>query len=91
MDTQEKRKILESYHWNSLEIQESRTSRVEELVEQNRKIEKAIDEVENQKERLALTKVYLNNKKQEKAAEEMNYAVKHFQKILSDGVKNINL
>lgn len=91
MDTQEKRKILESYRWNSLEIQESRTSRLEELVEQNRKIEKAIDEVKNQKERLALTKVYLNNKKQEKAAEEMNYAVKHFQKILSDGVKNIKL
>lgn len=91
MDTHEKRKILESYYWNQLEIQESRTSRVKELVEQNRKIEEAIDRVENQKERLALTKVYLNNKKQEKAAEEMNYAVKHFQKILSDGVKNIKL
>ena len=91
MDAQEKRKKLESYHWNSLEIQEAKTSKIQKLIEENKEIEKAIEDVKDQKQRLALTKVYLNNKKQEKAAEEMNYAVKHFQKILSDGVKNIKL
>lgn len=90
MEIQEKRKLLKSYKKNKIEIEQNSRNK-NELILINKKIENAIENVNNQDERIALRYVYLEGKIQEDAANEAGFSFKYFQKILSNAVKHIKL
>ena len=86
MEIQEKRKLLKSYKKNKIEIEQNSRNKNELIL-----INKKIENVNNQDERIALRYVYLEGKIQEDAANEAGFSFKYFQKILSNAVKHIKL